>query len=222
MGITLITDISCSIDTEKIIQSFTKRPENKQIRLINDLLQEMSLIAKPKAVFSHEKLERLLPDKVAIKHAVFTSKTLFRILKDQSHIAPFLATSGHELEKWSEKYDELLTQFWINVIKNEILSMAIEEAKFKLHQLTGWRDISIISPGSINDWGPEEQQHITSIFEDHLKNLGIKINNNHVIYPPCSLSGIFFICPDAEDLCAFCHNIHCTHRKAPPHEFLKK
>ena len=198
MATTLITDISCSIDAEKIVRSLNKRPGDDQIRLIHDLSQKMSLIARPKAVFSYKKFERLPSHKIAINNALFTSKTLSRILKDQSHIAPFLATSGHELEKWSEKQNEILTQFWINEIKKEILSHAIDEAKRRLHQLTGWRDISIISPGSIYDWGPEEQRHITLIFKDYTKKLGISINSNDVIYPPCSLSGIFFFCPDAE------------------------
>lgn len=222
MKIIPVTHIPFTIDSRKIIKAHRPVKGHSQTQLLEKIINKASSIARPGALISLAHVLGITAERVILEQSSFTSHRLAQLVKGHTMLAPFVATAGPELEEWSENEKDLLVQYWTNEIQNQILKCTLNHSIKKLQEETGWHDISLISPGSIQDWAPEEQSLIVALFREYADTIGIKINNYHVMYPPFSLSGIFFRCPESEGFCSFCQNNNCPQRTAPPHELLKK
>ncbi len=79
-----------------------------------------------------------------------------------------------------------------------------------------------MSPGSLNDWGIEEQSPLFSILGDVETAIGVRLNESFVMVPNKSLSGIYFPTEIQFYSCQLCHRENCPTRKAPYDEKLAR
>jgi len=82
--------------------------------------------------------------------------------------------------------------------------------------------MSYMSPGSLKDWAIEEQRPLFSILGDVEVSIDVRLNENLVMIPNKSLSGIYFPTEIPFYSCQLCPRKDCPARKASYDEKLAR
>src|SRR6056297_2406427 len=118
--VVILENLNVKADKKKLIKKLCikKEDENEFLKLLN----QAKKIAAPKALFTQANIQSRAENYVIIEDIKFCSRVLAVNLKDVYKVFPYLATAGREIEKWSEEFDDILIRYWVDMIKEEILS----------------------------------------------------------------------------------------------------
>ncbi|MBN2155519.1 MAG: hypothetical protein JW776_05715 [Candidatus Lokiarchaeota archaeon] len=153
---------------------------------------------------------------VKIGNQDFTSRILQVNLNSSEQVFPFLVTIGPKLETIASQQKSLLKKYFLETIGDFILQNATWYLERQIQERFSVKQISSMSPGSLEDWGMAQQVPLFNLFgSEATEKLGVQLSSNMVMNPRKSISGIAFHSKRAFVSCQLCSRNRCPGRRAP-------
>ena len=189
---------------------------------VQTLVDEAQSLISARAAYKVCYIESKLEDAVMIDGICLKSRVLRKNLNNVERIFPYVVTIGNRLEEKARACNDLLKKYYLDTIENAALTTAREYLKDQLRSRYALEGMSYMSPGSLKDWAIEEQRPLFSIIGDVEASIGVRLNENLVMIPNKSLSGIYFPTEIPFYSCQLCPRKDCPARKASYDENLAR
>lgn len=210
----IIDDAPINLDVTEILkQARVKSGSKAQTQLVS-LIKSAQAIARPKAMYKVAYIESRLDDTVTIGQITFASRILRINLDKVERVFAYLSTCGHELDHWAAQFDDLLTRFWADLIKQSALNTIhhLLQEHIETHFKPG--TISAMSPGSLEDWPLTQQKPLFQLLGGDHHSLGVRLTDSCLMVPTKSVSGIFFSTEVSFESCQLCKRAKCPGRRS--------
>lgn len=167
-----------------------------------------------RAVYKVCYIEDRFEDAISLDGIRFTSRVLRKNLEKAERVFPYVVTIGPELEDTASSCEDLLEQYYLDVIGNVAVTAARESLENYLRDRFGLGTMSKMSPGSLKDWPIREQKNLFSILEDVQSAIGVRLMRSFLMMPRKSVSGIYFPTEIPFLSCQLCPRKDCPSRQA--------
>ncbi|MEW6622933.1 MAG: vitamin B12 dependent methionine synthase [Bacillota bacterium] len=211
----VINEMNFKIDIEELLKTLHIRPGSEHEKRVELLVQDAELIARPKALYRAAYIDDKGDNFVIIDGIKFKSRVLRVNLDSVNRVFPYIATSGREIEEWSETLEGMLEKYWADVIKEKALRAAIMTLESHLVNTFKLGHISKMNPGSLKDWPISEQKNLFKLLKDEQDLIGVELKDSFLMSPIKTVSGIYFPTEVSFVNCQLCPREGCPARKAP-------
>jgi len=213
--------IHVNLDLEEIKRSLhlEKKGDWSQVQTLAESAQSL-IIARAAYKVCH--IESKCEDAITIDGACLKSRVLRKNLDTVERVFPYVITIGNRLEEKVRACNDLLKKYYLDTIGNLALTDVRKYLKDQLRARYALDGMSYMNPGSLKDWAIEEQRPLFSILGDVEASIGVRLNENLVMIPNKSLSGIYFPTKIPFYSCQLCHKEDCSARKTPYDEKLAR
>lgn len=218
----IIDQIPVSITPEQVLKQMHLEAEGKFVNEVQELLDQVHPIVRPKAMYKVCYINQKGDDTIDIEGIRFTSRVLRVNLDKVQRVFPYIATCGTEVENIHIPSDDLMRRFILDVIKQMALGVAIKSLREYIDKKYIPGKMSVMSPGSLENWPISEQKPFFSIFGDVESLIGVKLTDSFLMLPIKSVSGLFFPTEVRFESCQLCPRERCPGRRAPYNEELKE
>jgi hypothetical protein len=219
MDMIVLKEIPFELDKELIIKKLHITEEEDKDR-IGTLANEALSIGKPKGIYVETYIDHKDEESVSVGIVTFESRVLRINLDNIFKIYPYSATCGTELEEWADSIGDVLENFWADTIKQMVLGTAVNYLKKHVKDKYGFRKISTMNPGSLEDWPLSEQGKLFELLGDTRQEIGVRLTESFLMLPTKSVSGIIFPVQKGFENCQLCKRKGCPGRSAPFDEVL--
>jgi hypothetical protein len=182
---------------------------------VQTLVEEAQSLISANAVYKVCYIESRQEGAIIIDGTRLKSRVLRKNLATIERVFPYVVTIGNKLEEKTRACTDLLRKYYLDTIGNVALTATQKYLKDQLRSRYALDGMSCMSPGSLKDWAIEEQRSLFSILGDVESSIGVRLNENLVMIPNKSLSGIYFPTEIPFYSCQLCPRKNCLARKAP-------
>jgi len=214
----ILDNIPIHLDPEVVAKKLhldQKRGCSGYLKDIQELLEIANFVIEPKAIYQVLYVDNKNKDTVDIGGVRFTSRILRINLDKIGRVFPYIVTIGRKLEDRADSFDDLFKKLCLDEMGDEALGSARQyladylKRKYKLGQ------ISIMSPGSLEDWPLTQQKQLFSLFGNVEDLVGVRLTESCLMIPRKSVSGIYFPTEVKFYSCQLCPRKGCKQRRAP-------
>ena len=194
----VLNSIPVKLDSEVVLKQMHVSNKSEMIlTMIEELIEIVRPIAKPKAIYDVAYVENKSEDSLDISGVMFTSRVLKVNLDKVERVFPYVVTCGRELDEIRVSSDKSFRIYCLDQIKETVLVSAMNYLEDYLRRKYALGQVSIMSPGagSADDWPIAQQEGLFSIFGDRAKAedlIGVRLTDKLLMIPIKSESGIFF------------------------------
>ena len=167
-----------------------------------------------RAVYKVCYIDEKSEDALVIDGVRFTSRVMRKNLDAVERVFPYVITIGDELTQKAREFNDILKQYYFDIIGNVALTKAREHLEQRLRTRYSLDGMSRMSPGSLNDWPIQQQRPFFSLFDDVEDAIGVKLAKNLLMIPQKSISGIYFPTEVSFYSCQLCPRERCPGRQA--------
>ena len=221
----VLDNIPIKLDLEAVLKRMHARSKNASAeKSIQELIQIVHPIARPKAVYEVSYIENKSEDSLDIGGMKFTSRVLRINLDKVERVFPYVVTCGRELYDIDIPSNELLKGYLLDQIRETILVSARKYLEDYLIEKYALGQLSRMSPGSGSTtvWPITQQKQLFSIFGNVEEFIGVRLTTTMLMIPVKSVSGIFFPTEIKFETCQLCPRDRCIGRRAPYDPDLEK
>lgn len=217
---TILENIPWEVEEERFLKRLHLEKDSEDAQRVRELLKEAKKVGRPRGMYGVAYVSEKGEDEVTIEGITFKSRVLRTNLESVYRVFPFVATSGRELEEWSNQFDDMLESFWAAEIKEEALRQAMSRLLEDLKERFNLSKVAAMNPGSLPDWPMEEQKKLFLLLGDVRKEMGVELTESCLMVPVKSVSGIWFPTKVDFENCQLCPRENCPGRRAPYNETL--
>lgn len=212
----VLDNIPFNLDLKEVLEQLHMRKVNKDVKnTIQQLIEIVLLIAKPKAVYEVSYVENKNKDSLDIGGIRFTSRLLRVNLDKVERVFPFVVTCGREVDEIAVPSQEYMKFYCLDTIKEMLLYSALSYVEDYLTKHYGLGQLSKMEPGSLESWPITQQKELFSIFGNVEDLIGVKLTEHLLMVPVKSVSGIYFPTEIKFLSCQLCPRERCIGRRAP-------
>ncbi len=212
-----ITDIPFSLDAGTLMAQAHVKPGSSDAAEFESLVGLATEVGRPKAAYGVSFIEARGDDTLQIDGVSFTSRTLALNMESVERVFPLVATCGRELDEAFTAKDDMLKEFWWDLIKTRLWAAANDHLNAHIHRRFRLGKTATMRPGSgdATVWPIEQQSGLFSLLGDLEGEIGVKLTESSLMVPNKTTSGILF--PTEKDFrsCEVCHRESCSSRQAP-------
>jgi hypothetical protein len=213
----------------EILEAITVNPNLGEIRerlhitrdrewvRVCDLIEGVWPIIEPKAAYKACAITSMNQG-VKLDKTCLKSRVLRQQLEQSGQAFPYVVTIGKKLEEKLRISDDILEQYYLDAIGNFALYAVLNRLEEHLQLRYGFKCISSMAPGSLEDWPLEEQGPLFSILGDVKGAIGVSLTEAFLMIPTKSESGIFFPTSKKFYSCQLCPRKDCENRKTSYHK----
>jgi len=206
--------IPLNLDLEEIKRRL-HTGKSGDLNQVQTLVEESQSLISAKAVYKVCYIESKIEDAVTIDGRSLKSRVLCKNLDIVERVFPYVVTIGNRLEEKTRTCTDLLKKYYLDTIGNIALTAAQKYLEDQLRARYALDGMSYMSPGSLKDWPIEEQKSLFSILGDVESSIDVRLNENFLMTPNKSLSGIYFPTEIPFYSCQLCPRENCPTRKTP-------
>ena len=188
--------------------------KDKRWEEVQTLIKAAQPLITPKAAYKISYINQKLEHAVDIDGVRFTSRVLRKNFEEVERVFPYVITIGNKLKEKGSESDDLIKEYYFDVIGNIALSATRKFLEKQLQSRYGVDGMSFMSPGSLTDWPIEEQKPLFSLFGEEATPVGVKLTQHLLMLPAKSISGIYFPTEVSFFSCQLCPRDKCPGRKA--------
>ena len=205
---------------DEVMRHLRVNPDSEDAQRLARLLDQVTAIARPKAVYNICYVRGRTSNTVDIEGILFTSRVL-RVNLDQVHrVFPYLATCGRELDDLPGTESDPLSAYWLEEIKVMALGRAMACVREHVAATHAPGKLSAMAPGSLEDWPITQQRPLFSLLGDVESAIGVALTDSFLMLPLKSISGLLFPTETTFESCRLCPRERCEGRRAPYDEHL--
>jgi len=210
----VLDNIGFQLELDPLLSRLHITKESSYANELARIIVDAQVIAKPKAVYRIVFIDSKGDDYVVVDGIMLDSRVLRINLEQANRVFPYVATCGTELEDWSRSFDDILISYWVDMIKEMALRTAIHALDKHLQDQFRPGRISIMNPGSLEDWPLQEQRKLFALLGNLTDVIGVQLTESLVMTPIKSVSGIRFPTEVNFESCQLCPRINCSERRA--------
>lgn len=215
MEMTLITDFAQSFDEGDILHCLSMPRDHAFGENIRELLAKTKEIARPKAFYMVCPIEEKGDATVTVGGQTFRSVALAKKLADVDVIYPYMSTCGKELADFGLTLTDMLEKFAFDAVMEYYRRQIDASLAARLDDLVPeGMHASKSNPGSLTGWPIQEQKKLFALFGDAAAAVGVELNENYLMFPVKSVSGIAYATKGVSQDCELCQRSNCPNRKA--------
>lgn len=212
---TILDDIPLRLEIPPLLKEMRAKEGSEQAGEIARLVGEAQAVGRPRVLYKTAFVESKGDDEVTIEGVTLRSRVL-RVNLEQAHrVFPYVATCGPELDGWAKPIDDMLLNYYADVIKEKALRVALKFLDRHLAKTYRLGHVSRMSPGSLTDWPIEQQRPLFAILGDTEQAVGVRLTNSMLMLPTKSVSGILFPTEVSFESCQLCSREICPGRRSP-------
>lgn len=220
----ILRDIPCEINEEGLLKKIHRVEKETIKENLRKLISAFKVSIFPKIAYKVSYIQHKNYDQVNIEGETFKSRVLRKNLDKVERVFPYIITCGKEFEEMVDKCDRVIDIYYLDTIANTALSILQKDFSRYLKEKYFLGKVSRMNPGSLEDWPLSEQEKLFNLLGRKAlkRELGVRLNESHVIIPPKSVSGIIFPTEKTFKSCQLCRREDCPERRAPFDESLLK
>lgn len=213
--IEVLDNVGFEVDEKALLAELHVTEGSEDAGAIQDLVETVRGIAKPKAVYKVSYVEGVDGDEVCIDGVVFTSRVLSANLGKVGRVFAYVGTCGREFDEVEIASDDLLRRYWLDTIKGIALQAGMEYLFSHLRGKFLLETTSTMSPGEADRdiWPIEQQKLLFSLFGNTEELVGVTLTESMLMIPNKSLSGICFPSEISFKSCQVCQRKDCHARR---------
>jgi hypothetical protein len=217
----LLTEVPFELDIQQLQKELNIKSGSSDSRSFEELAGLVQELGKPKFLYKASFIDKKTADSITLEGVSFTSSALRLNLDSIERVFPYIATCGPEVEEITPSSGDLLSSYWLNALKLNLLEISIEYLNAQIKARYKFPNLATMNPGSgdATVWPIEQQIELFSIFGDVEAQIGVRLTPSFMMYPEMSVSGILFPTETSFQSCQLCQRENCSHRRAPfdPH-----
>lgn len=213
----VLKNIPVNLELEAVLKKLHMRNKGENVeRSVQEVIDMARPVARPKAVYDVSYVENKNGDSLDIGGIRFTGRVLGKNLAKVARVFPYVVTCGRELEEIEIPSGEFIKTYYLDQIKEVILSLARTYLEDYLKRKYALGKMSRMGPGtgSIDDWPLTQQKELFSIFGNVEELIGVTLTDKCLMFPIKSTSGIYFPTEVTFVSCQLCPREKCIGRKA--------
>jgi hypothetical protein len=211
----ILDQLAFHLDPSEILRILRVREGSSQVEVVSRLVQEAESIAAPKAMYQIGYIEAKGPDYIEVGGFRFTSRVLRVNLDQAQRVFVYVCTAGRELEAWMRAQTDMLTQYYADLINEQVLRAAGVTLGTHWKQRYQLEGTSQMNPGSLPDWPLHEQRVLFEMLGDTRSAIGVELLGSLLMKPAKTVSGIVFPTQETFASCQLCPRQGCPNRRAP-------
>lgn len=213
----VLADIPVTIDADALMTRLRIEPETEDAREFAALLARAQAIARPKAIYREAFVEDRDGHAVRIDGIVFTSRMLRHHLDKADRVFAYLATCGTEVCGVRLPPGDMLQEYWLDAVKQDLLWQACRFLDEHLTRVFRLGKTSTMSPGSgdVSVWPIEQQRELFRLFGISAADIGVILTDSCLMIPNKTVSGLRFQAERDFRTCQVCRRESCPSRGAP-------
>ena len=211
----LLDNINFKLDITYLLKKVRLTENHNRYNSFKSFLDEAYSVSRPKVIYKPLYIDKKDNELVVMEGIVFKSRILAVNLADVHRVFAFVATCGTELDQWAKKREKMLEEFWADIIMQKVLFEAIDVMNKNIAKNFNPGKTAFMTPGSLEQWPLEEQRTLFSAFSNVGKSIGVQINDEFIMIPRHSVSGIIFPTEVDYENCQLCPREECSGRRAP-------
>jgi hypothetical protein len=212
----VLADPPFHVDVDSVLAFSGLHRGNSRIEtIIQELIETVLPVARPKALYRVAYVETRAGDSVYIDGVHFTSHVLCVNLEAVERVFPYAATCGTELDRIYFSPKDYVKEHYLDGIKEMALRSATRHLVQHLQSTYALKQISRMNPGSLEDWPLTQQKALFALLGDVPARIGINLTPQCVMTPIKSVSGIYFPTQIRFESCQLCSRRLCRRRRAP-------
>ena len=216
----VLQDFPIVIDRQALLAHAHVRPESEDGRILSRLIDAIEPGIRPKAIYQSAYIDQKDEQGVTIAGKRFTSAVLSVNLSQVERVFPFIATCGVEVEELTRSCADLLHQYVLDLLKEQVLRTTIAHLLDCVRTRHAPGKIAMMNPGSLTDWPLTEQRPLFALFGDVKRLIGVELTDSFLMSPVKSVSGIIFPTQASFENCQLCPREICSNRRAPYNQTL--
>ncbi|MBN2390423.1 MAG: vitamin B12 dependent methionine synthase [Anaerolineae bacterium] len=217
---TIIDAIPFQPDRAVLLSRLRIKEGSPYVGDVQRLADEAQELARPKALYKVAFIDARDDDTVVIDGMKFTSRVLSVNLEPVYRVFPYVVTCGVELDAWAHAQEDMLYQYWADLIKEMALREAVQTLNVQMTEQYGLGKMAAMSPGSLADWPLPQQRPLFTILGDVKGAIGVELSDSFLMTPNKTVSGLRFATGrqdwrDDFTSCQLCPRENCPGRRAP-------
>lgn len=213
MRFILKIDIPFEIDVSSIRESLEAEGKSISGDSLERFAAEAKAVGRPKFLIHPQPVSEVRDDTVRLGDHTFTSRAMAFHFSGLERVFPYLVTAGTELADWVDSLTEP-EKSYADRMAEAALGAALSAVEGEIRKQFGIDAIARINPGSLVDWALDEQRILFALLGEPVRELGVHLSDNLLMFPIKSGSGIVF--PDETGFvtCRLCTVSGCRLRRA--------
>lgn len=189
----VLDNIPFTINGEKVLKQLQLHGDKQRFeKTIQELMELVIPIAKPKAVYKISHIGKNDGDSLEIEGITFTGRFPKEDLDKAGRVFPYVSTCGREVDAIETPTRDMLRRYCLEAIRMTIVIEASMQLKNHLIKQYGLGDLSNISPGHNKEWPITQQKELFLLMGDVEGMIGVKLTEGYTMLPIKSRSGIHF------------------------------
>ncbi|MCF7791002.1 MAG: hypothetical protein K9L78_02775 [Victivallales bacterium] len=210
----IFKNIPFNIRFEELYQRLHVKDNTRFSDMIKELADEGAAKANLKGMYKSCYIDEKGKDFIIVEGVKLTSRILRKNVDKINKIFLYIATCGYELSEWCSKKTDLLENFIADAIQEHACRIAADTVIREIDEKFKLENPSSMNPGSLADWPIFEQDKLFTIAGNGAEAISVSINENYLMQPTKSLSGIRFSSEVTFCNCRMCPRENCPTRKA--------
>lgn len=218
----ILAEIPFDLDALALMQRAHVAPDTEDAEAFAQLVRRARRSGRPKAGYREAFVDAKGDETVTIAGVTFTSRMLRRNLEQAERVFGYLVTCGRELDQVAPRRDDLLQDFWWDLIKGELLQVAMQHLAEHLDRRYRLPRTATMHPGSgdATVWPIQQQRELFALLEDIPRQLGVELTDTCLMIPNKTVSGLRFATAADFRSCQVCRRPVCPNRAAALDEAL--
>ncbi len=213
----VLTDLPYRFEAEQVLSRAKAKQKKQHLETVEKLLEQVDGILSPRVLYRTAYIDQKKEKALVIEGLTFTSRILRVNLDPVERVFPYIITCGEAFERFAASREDLLETYFLDEIGNLALGRVQEAFLGFLKDKYLLEEVGRMSPGSLEDWPLEEQRPLFALFGGgRVKELlGVELNEQLMMHPQKSLSGMAFASKTGFKSCRLCPRESCPGRRAP-------
>jgi hypothetical protein len=212
----ILADMPFDLDAASLMSRAHVPPDSDDAQEFPRLVETARIAGRPKAGYREAFVDARHEDTVTIEGITFSSRMLRKNLEHAERVFAYVVTCGRELDRIGLGGDDLLKEFWWDLIKGELLIAGIQHLAAYLDRRHLLSRTSTMHPGSgdASVWPIQQQRELFALLGDIPEQIGVELTDTYLMIPNKTISGIRF--PTETDFrsCQVCQRPVCPNRAA--------
>lgn len=211
----ILDNIPIRLTPRELLRQLALAPESLAAQEVAPLLERVRPLLAPQALYRELTVQHKEETAVVLAGIRFCSRLLRENLDQAERVFPFLATCGPDIDAAARHSDDPWRQYCLETVQTITLRQTVDVVREHLQATYSIERLSMMNPGSLDDWPLSEQAKLFALFGEAPRQIGVALTAHNLMTPLKSLSGLMFPSDAGFVNCQLCPRSSCPARVAP-------
>jgi hypothetical protein len=211
---TILDRIPFQLNKDQLIKKLHIDASSEDGVRLKEMIEQAEKIGRPKVLYTLASIDSKPEDGVVLNGIKLSSHIMRVNFADINRVFPYVLTCGEELVEWAAGLEDMLEQYWADIIMEQALAAALNYFYNHLKEEYGLAKFKSMNPGSLEDWPISQQKQLFQLLGNVQQSIGVELTDSFLMLPMKSTSGIVFQTESSYENCQLCPREVCPNRRA--------